>query len=91
MPGIFALIAAGVWYVYYRRWRVLIRDHWRPLPGVLVPLLALAIIGEWGLISPLFTNVIVEEEFPFAFDAVVPLDMTKTEVKEVMASMAKVN
>ncbi|MCH9038432.1 MAG: DM13 domain-containing protein [Chloroflexi bacterium] len=53
---------------------------------VLIPAAAVA----WWLVSPLFISKTVEEEFPFAFNAVVPTDMTMSEVENVMAAMAKV-
>ena len=54
---------------------------------VLVPVVALA----WYLLSPLFFDKTVEEEFPFAFTAEVPKDMTMSEVEDVMKTMAKVD
>ena len=54
---------------------------------VLIPVAAVA----WWLGSPLFMNTTVEEEFPFAFAATVPSDMTMAGVEEVMAGMAKVD
>ena len=43
----------------------------------------------WWLLSPLFINETVDEEFPYSTAAVVPPDMTPAEVEEVMAGMAK--
>ena len=54
---------------------------------VLIPLAAVA----WWLGSPLLMNTTVEEEFPFAFAATVPPDMTMAGVEQVMAGMAKVD
>ena len=45
----------------------------------------------WSLGSPLFTNVTVEEEFPFALNAVVPAGIKREDVEEAMASLAKVS
>ncbi len=45
----------------------------------------------WWLVSPLFISKTVHEEFPFAATAIVPEDMTRSEVEEVMAGMAKVD
>ena len=53
---------------------------------VAVPFLALA----WWLGSPLFIDKVVEEEFPFAQAAQVPDDMTRREVEDAMATIAKV-
>ena len=54
---------------------------------ILVPIIALA----WWLFSPLLFDKTVEEEFPFAFAAEVPADMTRDEVETVMAVMAKMD
>ena len=42
-------------------------------------------------ISPLFIDVTVEEEFPFALEAIVPDDTTREEVESAMKVMAKVD
>ncbi len=54
---------------------------------IAVPVLVVA----WRLISPLFIDKTVEEEFPFAHSAVVPVDMTRNEVEDTMAVMAKMD
>lgn len=54
---------------------------------IILPVLALA----WCLLSPLLVEQTVEEKLPFAVQAVVPADMTREEVEDVMAGMAKVN
>lgn len=54
---------------------------------ILVPVAALA----WWLGSPLFLSTTVEEEFPFAGTALVPDGMTRGEVEQVMAGIAKVD
>jgi hypothetical protein len=54
---------------------------------VLVPVLALG----WWLLSPLFLNKTVEEEFPFAFEASVPDDMTMGEIETILSGMAKMD
>jgi plastocyanin len=41
-------------------------------------------------LSPLFIDKTVEEEFPFAFNAIVPTEMTREQVEEIMAEEAKV-
>ena len=53
---------------------------------ILVPVAALA----WWLLSPLLIDTVVEEELTFAASAVVPPGMTRVEVEQVMAVMAKV-
>ena len=52
---------------------------------IVLPILALA----WWLLSPLLVDQTVEEDLPFAAQAVVPTDMTRAEVQDVMAGMAK--
>ena len=52
---------------------------------IVLPILALA----WWLLSPLLVDQTVEEDLPFAAQAVVPTDMTRAEVQSVMAGMAK--
>ena len=52
---------------------------------IVLPIVALA----WWLLSPLLVDQTVEEELPFAVQAVVPGDMTRAEVEDVMAGMAK--
>ena len=52
---------------------------------VVIPLLAFA----WWLLSPLLFDKTVEEEFPLAATADVPVSMTRAEVEAVMAGMAK--
>ena len=54
---------------------------------ILIPVYAVA---RW-LLSPLFLDKTVEEEFPFAFTASVPADMTMSDVENVMSTMAKIN
>ena len=54
---------------------------------IAIPALALA----WWLLSPLFLNTTVEEEFPFSATADMPAGMTQAEAETVMSGMAKVN
>ncbi|MDP6453535.1 MAG: DM13 domain-containing protein [SAR202 cluster bacterium] len=54
---------------------------------ILIPVLALG----WWLLSPLFLNKLVEEEFPFAFSASVPDDMTMGEIETIMSGIAKMD
>ncbi len=46
------------------------------------------VVVGWWLISPLFLDQTVDEEFPFAAAAVVPDDMTRAEVEAEMATVA---
>ena len=52
---------------------------------ILIPVVAFA----WWLLSPLFLSTTVDEEFPYAANAVVPADMTMAEVEVVMETMAE--
>lgn len=53
----------------------------------------LVVVGPlaWWLISPLFISKTVREEFPFSATAVVPENMKRGEVEQVMAGLAKVD
>ena len=53
----------------------------------MVPVIGIA----WWLLAPFFTNTTVEEEFPFASTAVVPPDMDRAQVEQVMSGIAKVD
>lgn len=57
--------------------------------GVIV-LVAVTVLG-WWLLSPLFINTTVQEDFPLASNAIVPHNMTRAEVEQIMAIAAKVN
>ena len=60
---------------------------------IAVGVLALGAVAylAWWLISPLFIDKVVEEEFPFAAAAEVPSDMTRVEVEATMVSIAEVD
>lgn len=62
----------------------------RLLWAVAVVVLIPAAAAAWWLVFPLFISKTVEKEFPFAFNAVVPTDMTIFEAENVMAAIAKV-
>lgn len=49
------------------------------------------VVLAWWLLSPLLFDKTVEEEFPFAFAATVPTDMTREEVEDTMVTMAKMD
>lgn len=53
----------------------------------------LVVVGPlaWWLISPLFISKTVQEKFPFSATAVVPENMKRGEVEQVMAGLAKVD
>ena len=52
---------------------------------IIVPIAVLA----WWLLSPLLVDKTVDEELPFSTRAVVPPNMTRAEVEDAMAIMAK--
>jgi len=54
---------------------------------ILIPVLGVA----WWLLSPLFLDKTVEEEFPFASTASVTADMTMGDVEKIMSTMAKMD
>ncbi len=54
---------------------------------ILVPVVAFA----WWLLSPLFLSTTVDEEFPYAADAEIPVEMTMAEVEMVMETMARMD
>ena len=87
------LIVAAVvaWYAVRTGWHMLLWRFRKPAAIVGVPLLVLFGFVAYDLGSPLFTNVTVEEEFPFAFGATVPAGLERSDVEEVMAGMAMVD
>ena len=86
------IVAAVVaWYAVRIGWHMLLWRFRKPVAIVGVPLLVLFGFVAYDLGSPLFTNVTVEEEFPFAFAATVPSGMDRGDVEEVMAGMAMVD
>ena len=91
MAGVFALVAGLLWYAYRKGWHRVLWRHWRVTAVIATPALALAGFGGWMFAAPLFINVTVDEEFPFALNAVVPSGMIRGEVEEIMAGMAKVD
>ena len=53
--------------------------------------LAVVAVAGWWLLSPLFIDKAVDEEFPRAARADIPPEMTRAEVGRVMTAMAKVD
>ncbi len=58
-------------------------------PGVAVIIVLPIVALAWWLLSPLLVDQTIDEALPFAAQAVVPPDMTRDEVEDVMAGMAK--
>lgn len=63
----------------------------RLLITIAVILIVPAVAFAWWLLSPLLISKTVEEEFPLAFKAVVPSDMTLGQVEQIMADSAAVD
>lgn len=61
------------------------------LTGGGVIIVAMILVVAWWLISPLFIDKTVQEEFPFSLNATIPTNMTRAEAEQVMAGMAKMN
>ena len=89
--GLLVALAGVVAFGYRQGWHSVILRHRRSVGIVGVPTLTLVIIGGWFLLSPLVTSTTVEEELPFAFNAIVPPEMTRSEVEKIMDGMAKFN
>ena len=81
-------IAAVCGVAYLKRWYLWVWQRRIPVAIVGTPLLALVGFLAYDLGSPLFTNVTVEEEFPFAFSAVVEgLDLGDMDIEDVDNAM----
>ena len=84
-------IAAVLAFAYWRGWHRVIWRHRVGFGIASAPMLAITIWLGWSLGAPLFTNVTVEEQFPFALNAEVPPEMEREDVEMVMAGMAMVD
>ena len=89
--AIVIVLAVAGWYAVRTGCHMLLWRFRKPAVIVGVPLLVLFGFMAYDLGSPLFTNVTVEEEFPFAFAATVPSGLDRSDVEEVMAGMAMVD
>ena len=87
---VIVLIAAFLGFAWWRGWHLWAWSYRKPLGIVSVPLIAITLWLGWSLGSPLFTNVTVDEEFPFAGNATGPEGMEREEVEEVLAGFSKV-
>ena len=76
---------------YRRGWHHIARRHRLLFAVVGTPTLVLIGIAGYDLGSPLFINITIEEEFPFAHSADVPEGMEMEEVEAVMELMAKMD
>ena len=84
-------LAAALYIAYRLGWHLFIMRHKALFIIGGTPVAIVALFLAWSLASPLFTNVTVEEEFPFALNATVPEGMERTDVEMVMAGMATVD
>ncbi len=89
--AILIAIAAVAFYGYRRGWHTWAWERRLPVALVGVPALALVGFVAYDLGSPLFINVTVEDEFPFAYTAEVPAGMTMTDVEQTMATLSKMD
>lgn len=90
--GAFIIIAAAALYVAYRLgWHLFVMRHRMPFIIGGTPVAIVMLFLAWSLGSPLFTNVTVEEEFPFALNATVPDGMERDDVEMVMSGIAMVD
>ena len=87
---VIVLIAAFLAFGWWRGWHLWVLRYKKPLGIISVPLIAVTLWLGWSLGSPLFTNVTVDEAFPFAATAKVPEGMDREDVEEVLAGFSKV-
>ena len=89
--AVLVLIAAFFAFAWWRGWHLWAWRYRSPLGIVTVPLLLVTLWLGWSLGSPLFTNVTVDEAFPFAATATVPEGMEREEVEEILSGFSKVD
>ena len=90
--AIMLVVAAAVLHFAYRRgWHTYIWERRIRFGIIGAPVLALLLFIAWDLGSPLFINKTVEEEFPFAFAAVMPEGVTMEDAEMAMEVMSKVD
>ncbi len=88
---VLVLIASFLAFAWWRGWHLWAWRYRKPIGIVSVPLLLVTLWLGWSLGSPLFTNVTVDEEFPFAANATVPEGMEREEVEDVLSGFSKVD
>ena len=81
LAGILIVLAAAVAFGYRRGWHDAAMRNWRPVAVVLTPSVVLAAVAAWFLLSPLFTNVTVDEELPFDIAAIISPDSPASSAK----------
>ena len=87
--GLLLVATAASTYGFRQGWHLVVWRHRVGFAIVGTPALGALIVAGWYLGSPLFTSKTVIEEFPFAFNAEVPGEMTREAVEQTMASMAE--
>ena len=85
------LIAGFLALAWKRGWHRWAWRHRKPIAIAGTPLLVIFLWLGWSLGSPLFTNVTVDEEFPFAVNATVPEGMEREQVEEILSNFAEVD
>ena len=89
--AVLLLIAAAAAIAYWRGWHLTAWRYRKPLGLAAIPALAVTIWLGWSLGAPLFTNVTVDEAFPYAAAATVPAGMEREEVERIFSGMAQVD
>lgn len=89
--AVLVLIAATAAVAHWRGWHLIAWRYRKPLALAAAPLLAVTLWLGWSLGAPLFTNVTVDEAFPYAATAAVPDGMDREDVERIFAGMAQVD
>ena len=89
--AVLVLIAGFLAFSWWRGWHLVLWRYRKPVAIVSVPLVAVTLWLGWSLGSPLFTNVTVDEAFPFAATATVPEGMEREEVEDILSGFSKVD
>ena len=88
--AVIAIFAGFVALGWWRGWHLWAWRYRKPLGIVSVPLIVITLWLGWSLGSPLFTNVTVDEDFPFAGSATVPNGMEREEVEQILSGFSNV-
>ena len=88
LAAILVLGAAATYYAYRREIHLTLWKRRKLTAIIATPFLIVFGFLAWGLGSPLFINETVEEEFPFAYTAVVPEGMEMEDIEMAMAVVA---
>ena len=88
LAGLIVIFSLAAYYAYRRQLHLAVWRRRRLAAIIGTPLLIVFGFLAWGLGSPLFIDETVEEEFPFAYSAVVPSGMDMEDVEMTMAVVA---